>query len=66
MQFGDSPPAIASGTVKGWNYYKSGTPTIGYQSCAPGACGSSLRRLIRRTTGSSNTVCIAAHVDDRV
>ncbi|HSD88549.1 MAG TPA: hypothetical protein VLB44_13570 [Kofleriaceae bacterium] len=58
MQFGDLAPAIASGTVKGWKYYKSGTPTIGYQSLFQ-VVGSSLKRLMSvDTTGTNNTLCL--------
>jgi hypothetical protein len=58
MQFGDLAPSSAAGTVKGWKYYNSSTPTLGYQS-ALAATGSSLRRLMTvDTSGSSNTLCL--------
>jgi hypothetical protein len=57
MQFGDLAPSSAAGTVKGWKYYNSSTPTLGYQTALQ-ASGSSLRRLMTvDTTGSSNILC---------
>lgn len=45
MQFGDLPPAIASGTVAGWNYVKPSGAPVGYQGTLASP-GSSLRRLV--------------------
>lgn len=58
MQFGDLPPAVASGTVAGWNYYKSSGASVGYQGTLQ-STGSSLRRLVtvdRQDT--NNELCL--------
>ena len=57
MQFGDLAPAVANGTVAGWNYYQSSS-TAGYQTAFQ-ASGSSLRRLISvDSSGTNNTFCL--------
>jgi len=57
MQLGDLPPALASGTVSGWNYYKSGGG-VGYQGTLPNS-GSSLRRLLTvDVQTATNELCI--------
>ncbi|HEY5924912.1 MAG TPA: hypothetical protein VIV11_24695 [Kofleriaceae bacterium] len=57
-QIADLPPASASGTVKGWKYFRSSTPTMKYQTPFH-VSTSSLRRLMTvDTTGTNNTLCI--------
>src|SRR5690606_2162114 len=57
LQFGDLPPAVASGTVAGWRYYRSSS-SVGYQPAFQ-ASGSSLRRLMSvDSTGTNNTFCL--------
>jgi hypothetical protein len=59
MQFGDVAPAIASGTVKGWSYYKSGGG-VGYQTPF-NAATSSLRRLATIDRSDTNNEFCVQH-----
>jgi hypothetical protein len=63
MQLGDFAPSIAGGTLAGWEYYKSGSPTIGYQAALQPTTwpfdSTTLRRLMSvDKSGTNNELCL--------